>query len=409
MRFRRIILIVLDSLGIGEMPDAAEYGDTGSDTLGHIAEQRALRIPHLQQLGLANLKRLQSVAPVAKPRAHFGRIALASPGKDTTTGHWEMSGILLKKPFPLYPRGFPPEIIDRFSRETGRGVLANIPASGTEIIARFGEEHLGTGKWIVYTSADSVFQVAAHEEKIPVDELYQACKRARHILRGEHEVGRVIARPFNGIPGNFKRTERRKDFAIDPTGVTMLDLLHARGLPTLGIGKIASIFCYRGISEEIKVKDNMENCDRILACMGRQDSGLIFSNLVDFDMVYGHRNDVQGYGKALEEFDDRLEEIEACLRPEDLLLLTADHGCDPATPSTDHSREYVPLIAFSTAFRAGSDLGTRKTLADIGATVCENFGCRLPVGESFLEALSAPAAKLQPKPNRARFGSESLR
>ncbi|HEV8131316.1 MAG TPA: phosphopentomutase [Acidobacteriota bacterium] len=388
MKFRRVILIVLDSLGIGEMPDAAAYGDVGSDTLGHIAEQRDLRIPNLQRLGMANLKSLKSVAPVPIPAGHYGRIALASPGKDTTTGHWEMAGIILQKPFPIYLRGFPQEIIERFKEETGRGVLGNIPASGTEIIARLGEEHLKTGKWIVYTSADSVFQVAAHEQKIPVEELYEACRRAREILRGDHEVGRVIARPFVGEPGNFKRTERRKDFAIDPPSVTMLDLLQDEGLPTIGIGKIASIFCYRGVSEEIKAKDNMDNCDRILQSMRKIDSGLIFSNLVDFDMVYGHRNDVQGYGRALEEFDDRLKEIEAIMTDGDLLLLTADHGCDPSTPSTDHSREYVPLIAYSKKFNGGWNLGLRRTLADIGATICENFGCRLPVGESFLSVLN---------------------
>ncbi|MBI4457302.1 MAG: phosphopentomutase [Acidobacteria bacterium] len=387
MRFNRVLLIVLDSLGIGEMPDAALYGDVGSDTLGHIAQQRRLQIPNLQRMGIANLKPLNSVEPASVPSAHYGRIALASPGKDTTTGHWEMAGILLDKPFPLYPRGFPSEIIKRFENKTGRGVLGNIPASGTEIIAQLGEEHVKTGKWIVYTSADSVFQVAAHEEKVPVEELYQACRKAREILRGDHEVGRVIARPFVGSPGNFKRTERRRDFAIEPPGITMLDLLHEKNLPTVGVGKIASIFCYRGISEEIKVKNNMDNCDQILESMGKVDVGLIFSNLVDFDMIYGHRNDVQGYGQALEEFDKRLNEIEKSLRRDDLLLLTADHGCDPTTPSTDHSREHVPLIAYSKRIRGGSDLGLRKTLADVGATVCENFGCRLLTGESFLTSL----------------------
>jgi phosphopentomutase len=298
-----------------------------------------------------------------------------------------MAGIILEEPFPLYPHGFPPEIIQRFEKETGRGVLGNVPASGTEIIAKLGEEHLRTGKWIVYTSADSVFQVAAHEEKVPVQELYQACHRAREILVGNHQVGRVIARPFVGAPGNFKRTERRKDFAIDPPAVTMLDLLHQKKLPTVGIGKIASIFCYRGISEEIKVKDNSDNCDRIVESMRRNASGLIFSNLVDFDMVYGHRNDVQGYGRALEDFDERLKEIEEAMTAEDLLVLTADHGCDPTTPSTDHSREYVPLIAYSKKSNGGWNLGLRRTLADVGATICENFGCHLPVGESFLPAL----------------------
>ncbi len=388
MKFNRVILIVLDSLGIGEMPDAAQYGDAGSDTLGHIAEQRELQIPNLQRLGMANLKTLKSVKPVAAPAGHYGRIALASPGKDTTTGHWEMAGIILEKPFSIYLHGFPREIIEKFEKETGRGALGNIAASGTEIIAKLGEEHLRTGKWIVYTSADSVFQVAAHEEKIPIEELYQACRKAREILRGEHEVGRVIARPFVGTPGNFDRTDRRKDFAIDPPTVTMLDLLHQKKLPTVGIGKIASIFCYRGISEEIKVKNNMDNCDRIVESMRKTGSGLIFSNLVDFDMVYGHRNDVQGYGRALEDFDRRLKEIEDAMTDEDLLLLTADHGCDPTTPSTDHSREYVPLIAYSKKFSVGRNLGLRRTLADVGATVCENFGCRLPVGESFLGVLS---------------------
>ncbi|MBI3940148.1 MAG: phosphopentomutase [Acidobacteria bacterium] len=387
MKFKRVILIVMDSLGVGEMPDAARYGDAGSDTLGHIAEQRRLQIPNLRRLGMANLKRLKSVEPAAAPLGCYGRIALASPGKDTTTGHWEMAGILLDKPFPIYPDGFPPEIVQRFESETRRGVLGNIPASGTEIIARLGEEQLRTGKWIVYTSADSVFQVAAHEERIPIAELYEGCRKAREILRGEHEVGRVIARPFGGTPGGFKRTGRRKDFAIDPPSVTLLDMLREKDLPTVGIGKIASIFCYRGISQEIKVTDNMDNCDRILQSMRATGTGLIFSNLVDFDMIYGHRNDVQGYGRALEEFDARLAEILALLKEDDLLLLTADHGCDPATPSTDHSREYVPLIAYSRKLSGGADLGLRKTLADVGATVCDNFGCRLPAGESFLGLL----------------------
>lgn len=387
VKFNRVILVVLDSLGIGEMPDAQQYGDAGSDTLGHIAEQRRLQIPNLRRLGIANLKSLNAVEPVAAPAGHYGRIALASPGKDTTTGHWEMAGVLLDRPFPIYPSGFPKEVIARFVEQTGRGVLGNVAASGTEIIARLGEEHLKTGKWIVYTSADSVFQVAAHEQAVPVDELYQACRRAREILRGEHEVGRIIARPFLGSPGDFRRTERRKDFAIEPPAVTMLDLLHRQNLPTVGIGKIASIFCYRGISQEVKVKNNWDNCDHVLESMGAISSGLIFSNLVDFDMIYGHRNDVQGYGLALEEFDGRLADIEGALNPDDLLLLTADHGCDPATPSTDHSREYVPLLAYSKKIRGGSNLGLRKTLADVGATVCENFRCRLPAGESFLGLL----------------------
>jgi phosphopentomutase len=385
--FGRVLLIVLDSLGVGAMPDAADYGDLGTDTLGHIAEQHLLQIPNLRRLGIANLKALQGVGPVADPCGCYGRAALASPGKDTTTGHWEMAGILLQKPFPIYKHGFPESVIRRFEEMTGRAVLGNIPASGTEIIQNLGAEHLESGSWIVYTSADSVFQVAAHEEKIPVSELYEACRKAREFLRGEHEVGRVIARPFRGKPGAFARTERRKDFAIDPPSPTMLDLLQQLGVPTVSIGKIASIFCYRGVSEEISVRDNMDNCDRILEQMHRSPRGLIFSNLVDFDMIYGHRNDIQGYARALEAFDARLGQILQEMRPDDLLLLTADHGCDPSTASTDHSREYVPLMAYSRRMSAGRNLGVRQSLADVGATVCENFGAHQPAGSSFLKLL----------------------
>lgn len=385
--FRRVILIVLDSVGIGEMPDADRYGDQGSDTLGHLFAYRPLQVPNLRRYGIANIKPV-ALPPVETPQGAFGRAAIASAGKDTTTGHWEIAGIITDLPFPTYPNGFPPEIIEAFERAIGRKVLGNKPASGTEIIRELGEEHMRTGRPIVYTSADSVFQIAAHEEIIPREELYRMCEIARRLLDGPHRVGRVIARPFIGTPGNFRRTEGRRDYAVDPPSPTLLDLLKGSGWETVAVGKTGSIFNHRGFTREIPAGNNMASIESTLLAMRETDAGLIFTNLVDFDMLYGHRNDVEGYARALEAFDARLPEIEAHLREDDLLLLTADHGCDPTTPSTDHSREYVPILAYGARVRRGVDLGIRRSLADIGQTIAENFGLRLSAGESFLAEIA---------------------
>jgi phosphopentomutase len=383
MSFDRIVWIVLDSVGIGEMPDAAQYGDSGSDTLGNIARQRPMKLPNLSRLGLANIKPLAHLNPVAEPEGCFGRCTLASPGKDTTTGHWEMVGIHLEKPFPLFPNGFPPEVMNEFERRTGRSAIGNIAASGTEIIKQLGEKHLESGSPIVYTSADSVFQIAAHEDVIPLWELYKMCETARDILRGPYEVGRVIARPFEGEPGAFKRTSNRKDFAIPPPRGMLLDQLESRHVPVYSVGKILDIFLGRGIGEYEKTKTNADGMAKTLAAMDAQATGLIFVNLVDFDMLYGHRNDVEGYARALEEADAWLPELQSKLKDGDLLILTADHGCDPTTPSTDHSREYVPLLTYGRKARGGVDLGLRSTLSDIGQTVAENFGTSIGHGSSF--------------------------
>jgi phosphopentomutase len=386
--FQRVTWIVLDSVGIGEMPDAADYGDAGSDTLGNIARQRTLLLPNLVKLGLGNIKKLAHLDPVAAPAAAYGRCTLASPGKDTTTGHWEMVGIHLAKPFPLYPHGFPTEIMSEFEARTGRSALGNIAASGTEILKQLGEEHMRTGSPIVYTSADSVFQVAAHEEVIPLWELYKICQTARDILRGPHEVGRVIARPFTGELGAFSRTANRKDFAVPPPKGMLLDQLDDADVRVFSVGKIFDVFLGRGIRDYEKTKSNADGMAKTIAALDEIDRGLIFTNLVDFDQQYGHRNDVEGYARALEEVDAWLPTIERKLTPDDLLILTADHGCDPTTPSTDHSREYVPLLAWTPRKETGSNLGTRATLSDIGQTVAENFGVRIAKGDSFLAALT---------------------
>jgi phosphopentomutase len=390
MSFRRVFLIVLDSVGIGAMPDWREFGDDmPGDTLGHCAERRPLRLPNLERLGIANIRPFAHLRAAEAPAASYGRCALASPGKDTTTGHWELAGIILKKPFPLYPNGFPPELIREFERRIGRGTLGNKPASGTEIIRELGEEHMKTGKPIVYTSADSVFQVAAHEEVIPLEELYRICEIARDLLRGGHEVGRVIARPFIGSPGAFVRTANRHDYAVPPPQGMLLDRLAGRGVPVISIGKIADIFLGRGIAHSLKTKNNADGMEKILAAAREFPEGLIFANLVDFDMLYGHRNDPEGYSRALEEVDAWLPSLETSLAPDDLVILTADHGCDPVTPSTDHNREYVPLLAFGPRVRRGANLGTRASLADIGQTIAANFGAAAPAGESFLSDLGA--------------------
>ena len=391
MVFPRILWIVLDSVGIGEMPDAAAYGDAGSDTLGNIARRRSLDLPNLTRLGLANIRPIENLPPSPSPAGSFGKCALASPGKDTTTGHWEMVGIHLEHPFPLYPNGFPREIIEEFEQRTGRAVLGNKPASGTEIIKELGEEHMRTGSAIVYTSADSVFQIAAHEEVIPLWELYKMCETAREILRGPHEVGRVIARPFIGSPGSFQRTSNRHDYAVPPPRGMLLDCLQDRKVPVFSVGKIIDIFLGRGIGRYEKTKTNADGMAKTLAALDEAETGLIFVNLVDFDMLYGHRNDVEGYARALEEVDAWLPHLESTLRDGDLLILTADHGCDPTTPSTDHSREYTPLLTYGRRARSGVDLGTRASLSDIGQTVAENFGTGIRNGVSFL-SLIAPGA-----------------
>lgn len=389
-KFNRVVLIVLDSVGIGQMPDAAEYGDEGSDTLGHLFEYRPVHVPNLRRYGLGNIRPMR-LPPAAQPEGAFGRAAIASRGKDTTTGHWEMAGLLTEIPFPTYPHGFPDEVIKPFEQAIGRKILGNYPASGTEIIQQLGEEHMRTGRPIVYTSADSVFQVAAHEEVIPVEELYRICEIARTLLSGKHRVGRVIARPFIGQPGNFQRTERRRDYAIEPPEATMVDILKEAGYQTISVGKIGSIFCHRGFTREIPAGNNMASVDGTLWALrdtASDGSGLIFVNLVDFDMLYGHRNDPEGYARALEAFDARLPEIEAHLQDDDLLMLTADHGCDPLTPSTDHSREYVPILAYGHRVTPGVDLGIRSSLADLGQTIADNFDLRLSRGQSFLDLIA---------------------
>lgn len=384
--FNRIVLVVLDSVGIGEMPDAADYGDRGADTLGHTLGSRDVRIPNLQQMGLANIRSLP-VERVENPTGVFGKAATQSRGKDTTTGHWEMGGIITANPFPTYPHGFPPRVIEPFERAIGRRVLGNKAASGTEIIKELGEEHLRTGRPIVYTSADSVFQIAAHEEVVPLEELYRWCKIARAQLTGEDEVGRVIARPFAGETGNFRRTEARQDYAIDPPEDTLLDRVKTAGLAVTAVGKIGSIFCHRGTTEELRAGNNNAGIDQTLHALGSTGRGLIFTNLVDFDMLYGHRNDVEGYARSLEEFDLRMPEIQQAMRDDDLLMISADHGCDPGDVSTDHTREYVPVLAWGRRARAGVDLGIRSSLADIGQTVAENFGLTLQAGRSFLREI----------------------
>jgi phosphopentomutase len=382
--FRRVIWIVLDSVGIGAMPDAADYGDQASDTLGNIARLRGLKLPNLVRLGLGNIKPLTGIPAAARPEGAFGRCTLASPGKDTTTGHWEMVGIHLTHPFPLYPHGFPAEILTEFERRIGRHSIGNKAASGTEIIEELGEEHIASGSPIVYTSADSVFQVAAHEQVIPLAELYRICQTAREILRGPHEVGRVIARPFVGTPGNFTRTPNRHDYAVPPPVGMLLDQLENRNVTVHAIGKISDVFLGRGIGRSDKTKNNSDGMTKTLHALEETTEGLIFVNLVDFDQQYGHRNDVEGYGAALEQFDAWVPELGRLLGPEDFAIFTADHGCDPTTASTDHSREYVPLLVHGPKVRTGVNLGLRTTLSDIGQTVAANFGAHLVKGVSFL-------------------------
>ena len=386
--FNRVLLIVLDGAGIGAMPDAPEWGDAGADTFGHILESRPVRLPNLQRYGLGNIRPLQSVPPLDHLSGSYGRCALRSNGKDTTTGHWEMAGIILERAFPTYPDGFPAPVIGRFIRETSLpGILGNFPASGTEIIKELGAEHVKTGKPIVYTSADSVFQIAAHEEVIPLDRLYEICEIARRILDGEHKVGRVIARPFLGQPGSFYRTENRHDYAVPPPRENLLPALKDEDLDVVCIGKIASIYDSLGVTEDLTAKNNEQSIDQTIKALNDSTRGLIFSNLVDFDMLYGHRRDTEGYAKALEHFDARLPEIEKAMRDDDVMMITADHGNDPTFRGSDHTREYAPLLVYGRNARAGVNLGTRDSLADIGQTIANNFELQLTAGTSFLDSI----------------------
>jgi phosphopentomutase len=369
---KRVILIVLDSAGIGALPDAHIYGDEGSDTLGNLARQvGGLNLPLLGRLGLGNIHTVLGVPPVSNPEAAFGRMAEKSPGKDTTTGHWEMSGIILDQAFPTYPMGFPSAVINRFEQAIGRKVLGNKVASGTEIIKELGDQHLKTGYPIVYTSADSVFQIAAHEKIIPLESLYEMCTIAREILTGEHAVGRVIARPFDGHSGAFYRTAGRHDYSLLPSDKTMLDLIKDSGQEVIGVGKIRDIFAGQGLTKTIKATNNQEGIEATLEAMEQLNLGLVFTNLVDFDMLFGHRNDTEGYAQALEEFDREVPRFLDRLRDADLLIITADHGTDPTTGSTDHSREYVPLLIYGKNVPRGTNLGTRETFADLGATIVD--------------------------------------
>ncbi|HEU4564153.1 MAG TPA: phosphopentomutase [Gemmatimonadaceae bacterium] len=386
---RRAIILVLDGVGIGAAPDTAAYGDEGSDTLGNLARAvGGLDVPNLARAGLGRIAPLDGVEPVAAPLGAWGTMLPRSAGKDSTTGHWEIAGVHLARPFPTYPHGFPPEVVAEFSRRTGRPVIGNVVGSGTEIIARYGEEQARTGAWILYTSADSVFQVAAHEAVIPVAELYAACEAARTMLVAPHDVSRVIARPFEGVPGAYRRTARRKDFAIAPPAETLLDALAARGVPRRGVGKVDDLFAGRAIASE-HASDNAGGLALIHRALAEMDGGLLFANLVDFDQAWGHRNDVVGFHEGLRAFDRALPALLSALREDDLLFITADHGNDPTTPSTDHSRERVPLLALGVRARAVA-LGERATFADLGATVAEWLGSDFRGGgESFLAPLLA--------------------
>jgi phosphopentomutase len=384
----RAVVVVLDSMGIGELPDAASYGDQGSDTLGHIAAQVPLSIPNLRALGLGRVAAIGGSTEL--PRGAVGRMAEASAGKDSVTGHWEMMGIVLDRPFPVFPHGFSTEVIEEFARRTGRNVLGNIAASGTAIIDTLGPEHMRTGSWIVYTSADSVFQIAAHEDIVAIEELYRACQIAYELVCDGLGVGRVIARPFIGAPGHFTRTTNRHDFALSPSAETLLDRMTAHGHPVIAIGKIQDLFAGRGITRAYHTVSDDDGVNQLLQQMDEAAAGLVFVNLVDFDTEYGHRNDIAGYARNIERFDRRLGEIVARLRPTDLLVVTADHGNDPSTPSTDHSREYVPLMVAGSSVRGGVELATRQTFADLGQTLAELFGVgRLAHGTSFLHEILA--------------------
>jgi len=390
LKKKRAIVIILDGAGIGELPDANLYGDEGSDTLVNLAKKvGGLNLPTLAKLGLGCIRSVKGLSCPEEPIGSFGKLAETSPGKDSTTGHWELGGIVLDKPFPTYPNGFPTEILEEFTKRTGYGVIGNIAASGTEIIKELGEEHLETGKTIIYTSADSVFQIAANESVIPLEELYRICEISREILVGEHEVARVIARPFVGTnKENFTRTKYRKDFSLKPFSNTILKTLNNNDIPTIAIGKINDLYAYEGISETVITKTNEEGMIALSESLSKYDSGFIMANLVDFDMLWGHRNDCEGFKKGLEIFDVWLEQFISQLDENDLLILTADHGNDPTTPSTDHSREYVPVLTFGHLCKSGVNLGVRKTFADLPATLAEYFSVpKTKFGESFLSLI----------------------
>ncbi|HEY4552079.1 MAG TPA: phosphopentomutase [Bacillaceae bacterium] len=373
--YKRIHLIVMDSVGIGEAPDAERFGDAGADTLGHIAEKMGgLSLPNMERLGLSNIKEIRGVQKQEKPLAYYTKMQEASNGKDTMTGHWELMGLVTSHPFRVFPNGFPELLITQLEKATGRSVIGNVPASGTEIIERLGEEHMKTGALIVYTSADSVLQIAAHEEVIPLEELYDICEKARKLtLADEFKVGRVIARPFVGSPGSFQRTANRHDYALKPFSRTVMNELKDKGIDVIAIGKIHDIYDGEGITQSVRTQSNMDGMDKFLQVMDQDFTGLSFINLVDFDAVFGHRRNPEGYGKALEEFDARLTEVFEKMGQDDLLIITADHGNDPTHHGTDHTREYVPLLIFSKRFNGGGELPIRKSFADVGATVAENF------------------------------------
>jgi phosphopentomutase len=387
---RRCVVLVLDGLGVGALPDAGRYGDEGSATLQNTARAvGGIRLPTLQRLGLGNVVAVEGVPPAARPMACFGRMAERSAGKDSTTGHWELAGLILDRPFPTYPHGFPPEVMEAFERAIGTRTLGNRPASGTQILDELGAEHLRTGYPIVYTSADSVFQIAAHEDVVPVDRLYEMCRVARGILQGEHAVSRVIARPFVGRPGAFVRTERRKDFSLEPPAPTLLDRLVQEGYEVWAVGKVADLFAGRGVTKAILTSDDPDGVRKTAQALSELDRGLVFANLVDLDTKYGHRNDPHGFARDLERIDAELPTLLERLQEGDLWIVTADHGNDPTTPSTDHSREYVPLLAYGPGLAAGVDLGVRETFSDVAATVAEALGVRWDgPGRSFLRDLT---------------------
>ncbi|MBI6873026.1 phosphopentomutase [Clostridium aciditolerans] len=369
---KRTILIVLDSVGIGEMPDSAKYGDVGSDTLGNVSKAvGGLKLPNMEKLGLGNIDGVKNITKCENPMGSFGKCAELSIGKDTVTGHWEIAGVVLEEPLNTYPEGFSEDIIKEFESKIGRKIIGNKVASGTEIIKELGEEHIKTGSPIVYTSADSVFQIAAHEDVIPLDELYNMCQIARKMFIGEKAVGRIIARPFIGEPGQFTRTSNRRDFALDPFDKTMLEYIKEKGISVMAVGKIEDIYNKKGITDAVHIKNNMDGIDKTLEYMKENKNGLIFTNLVDFDMLYGHRNDAVGYAKALVDVDNRIPEVISAMKEDDILILTADHGCDPTTESTDHSREYIPVIVYGKKIKSGINIGVRKSFSDIGKTILD--------------------------------------
>ncbi|MBY0000669.1 phosphopentomutase [Priestia aryabhattai] len=389
--YKRVFLIVMDSVGIGESPDAEKYNDKGADTFGHIAEHcNGLHMPNMAKLGLSNIREIKGIDKAEKPLAYYTKMQEASAGKDTMTGHWEIMGLNIDTPFNVFPDGFPEELISQLEEKTGRKIIGNKPASGTEILDELGKQHMETGDLIVYTSADSVLQIAAHEEIVPIDELYKICEIARELtLDDPYMIGRVIARPFLGEPGNFTRTSNRHDYALKPFGRTVMNELKDNDIDVIAIGKISDIYDGEGVTKSLRTKSNMDGMDKLVDTLNMDFTGLSFLNLVDFDALYGHRRDPQGYGQALEEYDARLEEVFDLLKEDDLLIITADHGNDPVHHGTDHTREYVPLLVYNQGMKEGKELSIRQTFADIGATVAENFGVAMPKhGKSFLKELN---------------------